>query len=102
MLGLLTRLIRTIKRWLRRGTAPGEKSRLTFIDGVLKLSPESNRWTMEHGHLLAMGGISTVDPSFENTAERDPRGPILTIEQYKELTKAENGTMLNLKLRKIS
>jgi len=57
---------------------------------------------MEHGHLLAMGGISTVDPSFENAAGRDPRGPILTIEQYEELTKAENGTALNLKLRKIS
>ena len=59
---------------------------------------------MEHGHLLAMGGISTVDPSFENAAGRDPRGPILTIKQYEELTKAENlnGTVLNLKLRKIS
>ena len=56
---------------------------------------------MEHGHLLAMGGISTVDPSFENTSERDPRGPILTIEQHNELTKAKNGTMPNVKLRKM-
>ena len=53
---------------------------------------------MEHGHLLAMGGISTVDPSLENTVERDPRGPTLTIEQYKELTDAEHGTMLNVKV----
>src|SRR6266498_1119575 len=57
---------------------------------------------MEHGHLLAMGGVSTVDPSFENSAERDPRGSVLTIERYKELTQTQTGTMLNMKLRKIS
>src|SRR6266511_3694274 len=57
---------------------------------------------MEHGHLLAMGGISTVDPSFENSAERDPRGLVLTIEQYKKLTQTHSGAMLNLKLQKIS
>src|SRR6266545_248598 len=57
---------------------------------------------MEHGHLLVMGGISTIDPSFENSAERDPRGPILTIERYKELTQTQSGMTLNLKLRKIS
>jgi len=32
------------------------------------------------------------------TIERDPRGSTLTIEQYKELTDAEHGTMLNVKV----
>src|SRR6266540_86755 len=57
---------------------------------------------MEHGHLLAMGGISTVDPSFENSAERDPHGSVITTERYKEVTQTQSGAMLNLKLRKIS
>src|SRR6266545_3450938 len=57
---------------------------------------------MEHGHLLAMGGISTVGPSFENSAERDPRGSVITTERYKEVTQTQSGAMLNLKLRKIS
>src|SRR6266545_7451323 len=103
ILGLLTGLMRTIKGWLRRGTAPGEKPRLiVYVDRGLKLSPDSSRWTMVHGHFFEMGGIGTIDPMFENSAERDPRGPVLTTERYKELTQTQSGAILNLKLRKIS
>jgi len=42
---------------------------------------------MAHGHLLEMGEISTVDPSFENKDGKNPCGPVLTIEHYKELSK---------------
>jgi len=54
---------------------------------------------MAHGHLLAMGGIVTVDPSVEDDGQVDPRGPVLTIEQY---TKTKERGRLNRKLRKIS
>ena len=57
---------------------------------------------MEHGHLLGMGGISTVDPSFENRAERDPISPVLTVERYKELSATEDAGNLHIKLRKIT
>jgi len=46
-----------------------------------------------------MGGICTVDPSVEDDGQVDPRGPVLTIEQY---TKTKERGRLNLKLRKIS
>jgi len=54
---------------------------------------------MAHGHLLAMGGICTVDPSVEDDGQVDPRGPVLTIEQY---TKTKEKEKLERKLRKIS
>jgi len=54
---------------------------------------------MAHGHLVVMGGISTVDPSVEDDGQVDPRGPVLTIEQY---TKTKEMGRLNRKLRKIS
>jgi len=65
----------------------------------LKLSPVSNKWTMAHGHLLAMGGICTVDPSVEDDGQVDPRSPVLTIEQY---TKTKEKEKLERKLCKIS
>src|SRR5258708_1931711 len=67
----------------------------------LKLLPVSNKWTMTHGHLLAMGGISTVDPSVEDDGQVDPRSPVLTIERYTK-TDSEERTRLDRKLRKIS
>src|SRR5260221_12062640 len=54
---------------------------------------------MAHGHLVVMGGISTVDPSVENDGQVDPRSPVLTFERY---TKTEERTRLDRKLRKIS
>jgi len=54
---------------------------------------------MAHGHLVAMGGISTIDPSVEDDGQVDPRGPVLTIERY---TKTEDKGRLDRKLRKIS
>jgi len=54
---------------------------------------------MAHGHLVVMGGICTVDPSVEDDGQLDPRGPVLTIEQY---TKTKERGRLNRKLRKIS
>src|SRR5258705_3586200 len=54
---------------------------------------------MAHGHLVVMGGISTVDPSFENDGQADPRSPVLTFERY---TKTEEMERLDRKLRKIS
>ena len=54
---------------------------------------------MAHGHLVVMGGICTVDPSVEDDGQVDPRGPVLTIEQY---TKTKERGRLNRKLRKIS
>src|SRR5258708_36777367 len=57
-------------------------------------------WTMAHGHLVVMGGISTVDgPSFETDGQVDPRSPVLTFEAY---TKIEEKERLDQKLRKIS
>jgi len=55
---------------------------------------------MAHGHLLAMGGIVTVDPSLEDDGQVDPRSPVLTFDRYTKTVK-ERG-MLNRKLRKIS
>jgi len=54
---------------------------------------------MAHGHLIVMGGISTVDPSVEDDGQADPRSPVLTIERY---TKTKERERLNRKLRKIS
>jgi len=54
---------------------------------------------MAHGHLVVMGGICTVDPSVEDDGQVDPRGPVLTIEQY---TKTKERGRLDRKLRKIS
>ena len=54
---------------------------------------------MAHGHLVVMGGISTVDPLFENDGQVDPRSPVLTFDRY---TKTEERTKLDRKLRKIS
>src|SRR5260221_11997074 len=65
----------------------------------LKLSPVPNKWTMAHGHLVVMGGISTVDPLFENDGQVDPRSPVLTFDRY---TKTEERTRLDQKLRKVS
>ncbi len=45
-----------------------------------------NKWTMRHGHLLEMGGITTVDPSFERSNLKYPQGQVLTFDQYKELS----------------
>ena len=66
----------------------------------LKLLPVPNiEWTMAHGHLVVMGGISTVDPSVENDGRLDPCSPVLTIDRY---TKTEEREKLDRKLRKIS
>src|SRR5258708_11967208 len=54
---------------------------------------------MAHGHLLAMGGIITVDPSVEDNGQVDLRSPVLTFERY---TKTEERTRLDRKLCKIS
>src|SRR5258708_15045933 len=54
---------------------------------------------MAHGHLVVMGGISTVDPSVEDDGQVDPRSPVLTLDRY---TKTEERTRLDRKLRKIS
>ena len=59
----------------------------------------SNKWTMAHGHLVVMGGISTVNPSVEDDGQVDPRGPVLTFERY---TKTEERERLKRKLYKIS
>ena len=54
---------------------------------------------MTHGHLLAMGGISTVDPSVEDDGQMDPRSPVLTFDRY---TKTKEREKLDRKLYKIS
>ena len=43
---------------------------------------DSINWTMAHGHLVVMGGISTVDPSVELKNQMDPRSPVLTFDRY--------------------
>jgi len=53
---------------------------------VLKVNSATGKWTMEHGHLLGMGGITTVDPGFEKNDAEDPHGEVLTFERYRELT----------------
>ena len=40
---------------------------------------------MAHGHLLGMGGITTVDPAFEDDDSEDPDGQVLSLERYKQL-----------------
>jgi len=68
---------------------------------------------MAHGHLVVMGGISTVDPSLENDGQVDPRSPVLTFERYTKTSdwklrtsdeeiKTEERKGLDRKLRKIS
>jgi len=54
---------------------------------------------MAHGHLVVMGGISTVNPSVEDDGQVDPRSPVLTFERY---TKTEERERLKRKLYKIS
>jgi len=54
---------------------------------------------MAHGHLVVMGGISTVDPSVENDGQVDPRSPVLTFDRY---SKTEERKRLDQKLCKIS
>jgi len=66
----------------------------------LKLIPVQNKWTMAHGHLVVMGGISTVDPSLEDDGQMDPRSPVLTFERYTKTVKERE--RLDRKLRKIS
>jgi len=41
---------------------------------------------MAHGQLLGMGGITTVNPAFEDNDSEDPDGQVLSFEQYKQLT----------------
>ena len=41
---------------------------------------------MRHGHLLEMGGITTVDPAFEEDELKNPQGQVLTFDQYKQLS----------------
>jgi len=55
---------------------------------------------MAHGHLVVMGGISTVDPSVEDDGQVDPRSPVLTFERYTKTVKERE--RLDRKLRKIS
>jgi len=55
---------------------------------------------MAHGHLVVMGGISTVDPSVEDDGKVDPRSPVLTFERYTKTVKERE--RLDRKLRKIS
>ena len=63
---------------------------------------------MAHGHLVVMGGISTVDPSFSNDGQVDPRSPVLTFERHiktgerKLQTSGEERKILVQKLRKIN
>ena len=47
---------------------------------------ESKDWTMAHGHLLVMGGIMVVDPTFQYDKSKIPNGQVLTPDLYKELT----------------
>src|SRR5260221_3286204 len=56
---------------------------------------------MAHGHLVVMGGISTVDPSVEEDGQVDPRSPVLTFERYTKINSNER-ERLDRKLRKIS
>ena len=55
---------------------------------------------MAHGHLVVMGGISTVDPLLEDDGQVDPRSPVLTFDRYtKTVIEREK---LERKIRKIS
>src|SRR5260221_2135405 len=56
---------------------------------------------MAHGHLVVMGGISTVDPSVEDDGQVEPRNPVLTFERYTK-TEERKRERLDRKLRKIS
>jgi len=40
---------------------------------------------MAHGHLLAMGGLTLVDPAFEKDNSEDTYGQVLSFERYMEL-----------------
>ena len=58
---------------------------------MIVAASNSRKWTMAHAHLLGMGGITTVDPSFEKDNSEDPRGEVLSFDRYKRLA-AENTT----------
>jgi len=49
------------------------------------------KWTMAHGHLLGMGGITTIDPASEDSDSENPEGQVLTPEQYTRLTSGAQG-----------
>src|SRR6266545_5969375 len=53
---------------------------------VLKVNSATQKWTMAHGHLLGMGGITTVDPGFEKDNSEDPHGQVLSFDRYKRLS----------------
>ena len=46
---------------------------------------------MAHGHLLGMGGITTVDPVFNDDDSEVPHGQLLTLERYTQLTAGAQG-----------
>ena len=53
---------------------------------------------MAHGHLLGMGGITMVDPAFEDDDSKITHGQLLTLARYTQLTAGN----LPLKLPKIT
>ncbi len=59
---------------------------------VVSDSEVEEEWTMAHGHLLGMGGMTLVDPKFAENKSKNPGGQVLTIERYKELTTGDNTT----------
>lgn len=81
-------MLRTLKEWFKpEGNPTSRRSRLycgTYSANNIEASSEleTEQWTMAHGHLLAMGGMSLVDPSFERDKSKNPVGQVLTIEQY--------------------
>ena len=56
---------------------------------------------MAHGHLLGMGGITTVDPAFEDSDSENPEGQVLTPERYTQLTSGAQGNT-SFKLTKLT
>src|SRR5438270_12635472 len=64
------------------------------------LASPGGRWTMAHGHLLGMGGITTVYPEFEDDNNENPNGQVLSFELYKRLATEAGDT--GFKLPKIT
>src|SRR6266545_4963545 len=63
---------------------------------MIRYGSGSRKWTMAHGQLLGMGGITTVDPAFEDDDSEDPDGQVLSFEQYKQLTASTEDTRFKL------
>ena len=45
--------------------------------------PEWRKWTLKHGHFLAMGGFTLLDPEMKDAAPNEHRHTVLTLDYFR-------------------